>query len=757
MKTALATLAMTLLPLPAVAADEKRPVDAKSLDASFLRLYAETRGFMLGRPTKPKPTPDGKAVLFLRSEPKKPKLSLFEFDVATGKTRELLTPEAVLKGAEEKLSAEEKARRERQRVSVGGFTDFQLTEDGTHVLLSLSGKLYVYDRAAAKVTELRTGKGTLLDPKFSRDGAKVAYVLDHDVFVYDLVTEKEAPVTRGGTVVKTHGLAEFVAQEEMGRFSGFWWSPDGKHIAYEEADHEGVEQWFVADPAKPGQKPLPQYYPRPGKKNVAVRLGIVPVTGGKTVWVDWDAKKYEYLAVVRWDKEGPLTIQVLDRKQQELVLLLVDPTTGKTTKLVEEKDPAFVNLRQDVPRWLPNSRGFLWVSETGEQRPQFQRRFNDGGMAPGIYADEREFASLISVDTSGKYIACKLFHFVQGSGSNRDRVSVPSGQWIWELTAGGMALVSEPMGTSDAVFSKDHSLAIVTQSELVGMPESTVYRIEHKGTLPKRSRVGELPSVAVEPPFATTTKLSFVGDPPGFMTAIVRPHDFDSKKKYPVILHVYGGPHHVTVLEAMRPWLLMQWLADQGFIVVAIDNRGTPGQGRDWERAIYQKFATVPLEDQVKGLKLLGAKHPEMDLERVGVVGWSFGGYMSALAVLKAPDVFKAAVAGAPVTDWEDYDTCYTERYLGLLPESQKAYDEANLVKMADQLTRPLLLVHGTADDNVYFRHTLRLTDALFRAGKEFEVLPLPSLTHMVPDPVVTERLWTRIAGHFQKHLGKPR
>jgi dipeptidyl-peptidase-4 len=201
----------------------------------------------------------------------------------------------------------------------------------------------------------------------------------------------------------------------------------------------------------------------------------------------------------------------------------------------------------------------------------------------------------------------------------------------------------------------------------------------------------------------------------------------------------------------------MQWLADQGFIVVAVDNRGTPGRGREWERAIYQKFDSVPLEDQVKALKLLGEKYPEMDLDRVGIVGWSFGGFMSALAVLKRPDVFKAAVAGAPVTDWEDYDTHYTERYMGLLPESQKAYDDANLVKMADKLERPLLLVHGTADDNVYFRHTLKLTDALFRAGKDFEVLPLPSLTHMVPDPIVTERLWTRIAGHFQKHLGKPK
>jgi dipeptidyl-peptidase-4 len=206
----------------------------------------------------------------------------------------------------------------------------------------------------------------------------------------------------------------------------------------------------------------------------------------------------------------------------------------------------------------------------------------------------------------------------------------------------------------------------------------------------------------------------------------------------------------------MRNWLLPQWLADQGFIVVAIDNRGTPGRGRDWEKAIYQKFGSVPLDDQVRVLQDLAKQHPEMDLARVGITGWSFGGYLSGLAVLRRPDVFKAAVAGAPVTDWDDYDTHYTERYLGLPQQSPEAYRSASLLTYARNLRRPLLLVHGTADDNVYFRHTLKLADALFRAGKDFDVLPLSGLTHMVPDPVVMENLYGRIARFFRQHLGEP-
>ena len=242
-----------------------------AVDTTYLRTLAQTRGFQLGRPVRPLLTPDGKAVLFLRSEPRASKLSLFEFDVASGKTRALLTPEQVLKGAEEKLSAEEKAARERMRVSVGGFTNFQLSEDGSLILLSLSGKLYTVERATKAVRELPTGKGFLMDPKFSPDGKKISYVRGHDIYVFDIAAGKEIRVTENGSEAVPHGIAEFVAQEEMGRFTGYWWSPESDKIAYQETDHGGVEVWYVADPIDPGGKPQPFYYPRPGRNNAKVR------------------------------------------------------------------------------------------------------------------------------------------------------------------------------------------------------------------------------------------------------------------------------------------------------------------------------------------------------------------------------------------------------------------------------------------------------------------------------------------------------
>lgn len=714
---------------------------AKPLDAFYLRTHAETRGFMLGRPVKAKPTPDGKAVLFLRSQARVPQLRLYEFDVLSGKTKELLTPQQVLQGAEEKLTPEEKARRERMRVSVGGFTDFQLNEDGALILVSLSGKLYVVRRSDGKVQELPTGPGTIQDPKFSPDGTKVSYVRDQDVYVFDLATKKEQAVTTGGTERITHGLAEFVAQEEMSRFSGYWWSPDSRFIAFEKADATGVETWFVVDPAKPDQAGLPSFYPRPGKANVKVALGIVPTSGGRTIWIAWDVERYPYLGSVHWDKEGPFTITVQSRDQKEQVLFRVDPESGKTTPLVTENDTTWVNLNQDVPRWLKDGGGFLWSTEEGGS-PRLEVRDRDGKLRK-VLADQRDgYESLVHVDPVSEEVVFR------GQGNNPTEAHLIKTSIKEPLQR--LRLSKEP-GLHSAAFSKNHSVYVHQATLLERMPRTTVHRAD--GT-----PVGELPSVAEDPPFTTRVKLiKAAGPDKDFQAAIVWPRNFDAKKKYPVLVSVYGGPGHNKVTAAMNTRLIDQWLADQGFIVVSLDGRGTPGRDRAWERAIYQKFGSVPLEDQVEGLKAMGKDYPEMDLNRVGIEGWSFGGYLSALAVLKRPDIFKAAVAGAPVVDWLDYDTHYTERYLGIPPGDGKAYKDASLLTYAGDLRQPLLLVHGTADDNVYFRHTLKLVDALFRAGKDFEVLPLSGFTHMVPDPVVTQRLWTRIAEFFQKQLGKPK
>jgi dipeptidyl-peptidase-4 len=314
--------------------------------------------------------------------------------------------------------------------------------------------------------------------------------------------------------------------------------------------------------------------------------------------------------------------------------------------------------------------------------------------------------------------------------------------------------VTEARGEHDAVVGRDAAHWVETKETIDGDRATVVHRREGEPA-------GTLRSEAVEPPFAPNLSFETVGDRE-YRAVVVRPRYFQEGVRYPVILYVYGGPHARMVSARRSPYLLSQWQADHGFVVVTIDGRGTPDRGREWERAIDEDFASVPIDDHVRALHALAETHPEMDMERVGVWGWSFGGYFSAMAVLRRPDVFRAGVAGAPVSEWRDYDTHYTERYLGL-PESgaRGPYQRSSVLTYAREEVppedhRPLLVIHGTADDNVYFSHALKLQNTLFRAGRPADLLALSGLTHMVPDATVMRRMHERIMAFFEAHLRRP-
>jgi dipeptidyl-peptidase-4 len=689
-------------------------LDRDSLDR--LREISETGGYTQGLPQQIQVLPDGSAALFLRTGPRDLVTKLYAFDFATGKASELASAESLLGAGEEKLSPEEKARRERQRVISRGIADYVLSEDGALVLVPSSGSLFVLERAGGAAHKLEAVSGAT-DPRFSPDGRWVSFVRDHDLWICDWRKGELRPVTTGGTEEVSHGEAEFVAQEEMNRFTGYWWSPDSASVAWEESDTREVTKVYIADPSRPSKAPESFAYPFAGTPNAKVRLAVQAIApGSKPVWVEWDREAFPYLASVVWEKEGPLSILVQTRNQRDERLYSVDAASGKLTELLREHDDAWLDLDQDFPHWLPSGR-FLWKSQAdGEWRLQLRD------------ASGKLVSVLNPAPASGPEARIRgLAHVDEAKG-----IAVVTGatdapqQHLYELSLAQPAppkALTTGTGTFERFYAKKSGAYVELFTSLKSLAVTTAHRADG-------SAAGTLPSVAATPPFLPNVERTKAG---GFDVEIIRPRGFLAGKRYPVIDFVYGGPSDGTVHESLFGTFLFraQWYADHGFIVVTAENRGVYNRGRAWEKAILNDFAGPPLDDQIAALKATAAAHPELDLSRVGISGWSYGGFMSALAVCRRGDFFKAAVAGAPVTDWADYDTHYTERYVGTPKDNPDAYERSNVLTYAKTLDRPLLIFHGTADDNVYFVHSLKLADALFKAGKRFDLVPIIGQTHM--------------------------
>ena len=709
--------------------------ELESADLRYFRELVETRNYSLGQPVSPELTPDGKTVIFLRGGARDPVLRLYEFTIENGNLREILAPEKLLQGTEEKLTGEERSRRERSRQSLRGFTSFQLSKDGSQILVALSSKLYVIARADGRVAELPGANW--IDPHFSPDGRAVAAARDGELHVIELETKKDAALTSGASETLQHGTAEFVAQEEMDRHEGFWWAPDSKSIAYQETDNSGVETRFIADPLHPETPPAKNFYPRAGTQNAKVRLGMVSVSGGETRWVEWDREKYPYLARVVW-KEGtaPLCVVVQNRAQQEELLLAVDPATGATRELLREKDSAWLNLdTKPMPVWLKDGKQFLWTTERNGTW-QVELHSADGALVRAVTPADFQLEQFLDVDEASRSIV------VSGGPDSRERHLF---RFFLDTEGEAKPLTREP-GRHHAVFGEGSDQFLHRFDLMDGRSAWEVARGSDG------NKIAALPSVAERPSSLPRVELLRTDGARQMDAAIVRPRAFKKGERYPVILDVYAGPHHKQVVAQPDRYMIDQWMADRGYIVVLLDGRGTPGHGREWERAIRGNLIKAALEDQVAGLEALSKREPAMDLKRVGAVGWSFGGYFSAMAVMQKPDVFRCAVVGAPVVTWENYDTFYTERYLGLPSENAEAYRLSNVLTYAKDLRRPLLLIHGLTDDNVYAQHSMQLADALFTAGKSFNFLPLLG-THMVSEPVQRLRRQTRIMEFFDAEL----
>jgi dipeptidyl-peptidase-4 len=698
-----------------------------ALDEAFLTSAAVTLNFRLGKPEPLAILRDG-SVLFRRTPPRQRRADLYE-SLPSGEIKLLASVDGLLAGTNEQLSAEESARRERTRTATSGVVDIDVDRSGARVLVPLGERVFVVERASGQSRELSLGAGYPLDPRISPDGRFVAFVRDRDLWVLEIDAGTPRKLTAHQGEIE-YGAAEFVAQEELDRRRGYVWSPDSRMIAFQRTDNSPVDTIYVSDPRHPERAPTPFKYPRAGTNNATVDLGIVSIADGQQRWVSWDLARYPYLAKFDWPEHAPLSLVVLNRAQTELAMLAVDPDSGVTRELLHDHDERWLNLPVGAPAWLDDGAGFLWLTEK-----------NDGWVLE-LHEPNGKLTRTLTEPSFG-------LHGLAGIDPQAQTAIVlasadPRQQHVFSVPLAGGA--PSPLTAAGGVHMATAAHGTVVINSALREGGSSVEVVNG-------SRRHQLPVLAERPALVPTTEFESV-ELPGrtLFTAITRPRDYDPRRRYPVLLKVYAGPHVQTVLEVRDGYLLDQWYADAGFVVLRVDGRGTPNRGRDFERAVWKDLISVALTDQVAALQALMRAHPELDPDRVGVFGWSFGGYFSTLAVLLRPDVFKAAVAGAPVTDWSLYDTAYTERYMQTPAENPTGYAETSALTHASKLLRPLLLIHGVTDDNVHVAHTLAMIEALFAASKRAEVVLLSS-THMLVDPKQSFAREKLQVDFFREHL----
>ncbi|WP_181360112.1 S9 family peptidase [Stenotrophomonas panacihumi] len=699
--------------------------------AEKLTLQAITGPLPLSGPTlmKPQVAPDGSRVTFLRGkETDRNQLDLWEYDIASGQTRLLVDSKVVLPGGEA-LSDEEKARRERQRIAAfSGIVDYQWSPDAHALLFPLGGELYLYDlrqQGSAAVRQLTHGEGFATDPKISPKGGFVSFVRERNLWVIDLASGKQVQLTRDGSETIGNGVAEFVADEEMDRHTGYWWAPDDSAIAFARIDESPVPVQKRYEVYADHTDVVAQRYPQAGQPNARVQLGtIAPKAGAKPHWVDLGKNPDIYLARVDWRDPQRLTFQRQSRDQKHLELVEDTLANGRQRVLATETSATWVPLHENL-RFLKDGR-FLWASE----RSGFEHLYlasEDGASMTALTSGEWIVDDVLAVDEAAGRV---YFAGTQDSPLQKNVYAVP-------LAGGAVQRLSKVDGTHAASFARNASVYVDNWSNTTTPPQIELFRAD--GT-----KIATLLKNDLADPQHPYAKYRDAQRPVEFGTltaadgrtelhySLIKPEHFDAKKRYPVMVFVYGGPAAQTVTDAWAAKgdaLFNQYLAQQGYVVFSLDNRGTPRRGRDFGGALYGKQGTVEVDDQLRGVAWLKSQ-PWVDGARIGVQGWSNGGYMTLMLLAKHSEAYACGVAGAPVTDWALYDTHYTERYMNLPDANVAGYQEARIASHLDGLTARLLLIHGMADDNVLFTNSTSLMSELQKRGTAFELMTYPGAKH---------------------------
>lgn len=711
----------------------------------------------------PEFSPDGRYVTFLQGKAdNKDQLDLWAFDTRTGENKLLVDSRSFTK-AHERLSAEEEARRERQRTaSLSGIVEYKFSHDGTRLLVPIGGDLYLYDFRARSnpVKQLTHSEAYETDAKFSPRSRYVSFVRDQDLYAIDLATGAERALTSDGEGLVQNGVAEFVAQEEMGRSTGYWWSPDERSIAFTRIDDSPVQEAERIEINADGARVVRQRYPAAGTANTHVELKVLSLESGAVAPMGIELGD-GYLARVNWFRDSRhLAIQRQTRDQKKLDLLKVDSTSGKARVLLTETSPAWIELHDDL-KFLEKQEAFVWASRRSGYRHLYLydldgrlvRQLTDG---PWMVVGDGTENGVVGIDEAKGFV-----YFMANEASPLERHLYATS--LATADSRKVRRISKEAGWHDAKLLPGGRFYLDQWSSPDQPPTASLRTLEgkvHRWLIHNAFDAGH----PYQPFAAAHSKEEFgsvkAADGQDLFYRLIKPSSMQPGKRYPVVIDTYGGPHFQYV---RKDWMggaravqgyFRQILAQNGFVVFTLDNRGSGFRGNEFDSVISGRLGKIEVEDQLRGVAFLKSL-PYVDGERIGMMGWSYGGYMTLMA-LTTTNAFKAGVSGAPVTDWRLYDTHYTERYLGM-PQSGNSYELSGVIPNAANLHGDLLLVHGMADDNVLFTHSTMLMQRLQSLDKPFDVMTYPGSKHgLIRMPKTGQHYYEMVVRFFERTLNEP-
>lgn len=692
-------------------------------------------------PSNLKFAPDASYVAFLQvADDDGQRLDLWKYDLASGNAH-CWVDARTLEGGGGAISSAEKAERERRRQFAGGITDFQIGSDGRHVLMANDGAGYLYQVADGSLHRFTPAGSRHTDLQLAPQGRRASFVRDDDLYMYDIGSGGETAVTRDGGHGISSGRADFIAQEEMHRFDGHWWSPDESYLAYTRVDESPVAVTPRIEFEADRLNVVEQRYPYAGGTNAVVTLWLWSAATGRTQRVAYDAPAGHYLARVGW-AGSTLMIQHQGRDQKSLQLQFFDPATGAFTTALSEVSDFWVNLHDNFRHLGPDR--FLWTSD------------RDGSDHLYLYDSGNSVRQL----TTGHGRVNKVVYADNDQVLFSGWFGNPLEQHLYRVSTSGASAVRDPQQLTEEPGWHDVTVAadghrIIDRYSALDIPGEI--RVANLATGERLSMVSQ--AVDARHPYYphlaehVTPELGHLQADDGqrLYYRLYRPAVARAAEQVPLIIHVYGGPGAQRVRNEWPP-LLLQLFCHHGFGVLELDNRGSANRERQFQTALYRRLGEVEVADQTRGARFAASLN-WVDDARLGVFGHSYGGYMSIMCLAKRPELFKAGVAVAPVSDWRLYDTHYTERYLGNPDDEPSAYEESSVFAHLDGFRRKLLLIHGMADDNVLYTHSTKLYRALQQRDVAFEMMAYPGAKHALQERDVAIHRFKLILDFFRRSL----